>query len=143
MALKSATTRRARKSSKSVSGQQSLPVAQAAPAVDPFAALGITPEQLEAVRAALAGGALPAPQAPPVASGPVVEVSTYKPQKGASYPALQIWFNEKRISKKSGKAYGADVFLKADSFRKLLDILDDQADAILEQFESLEADQAE
>lgn len=135
--LKSAT-RRSRKSTKSASGQQSLPVGQAAPA-DPFAALGITPEQLEAVRAALAGGALPAASAPSEPdTTPVVRVENYTTQRGNTFPSVQVWYEGIKLTK-DGREYKPDFFIGGSQFRKLLAILDDQADMILSELDKLES----
>lgn len=135
--LKSAT-RRARKSAKSATGQQELKPVGKVPA-DPFAALGITPEQLEAVRAALAGGTLPAASAPSKPdTAPVVRVENYTNKRGNSFPSIQIWYEGVKLTR-DGREYKADFFIGGSQFRKLLSILDDQADTILDQLDKLES----
>jgi len=138
MATLKSATRRDRKSSKSASGQQELKPVGKVPA-DPFAALGITPEQLEAVRAALAGGALPAASAPSEPdNSPVVRVESYTNKRGNSFPSIQIWYEGIKLTR-DGREYKPDFFIGGSQFRKLLPILDDKADMILEELDKLES----
>lgn len=147
MATLKSATRRARKSAKSATGQQELkPVATSSQVQQADTAalaqmLGVSPDQLSKIQAALgiAGGALPAASTPSEPdNSPVVRVENYTNKRGNSFPSIQIWYEGVKLTK-DGREYKADFFIGGKQFRKLLAILDDKADMILEELDKLES----